>query len=137
MSPSQFVPDSTLHEALTEAMKRVVDFNASGKESLRILHMYFLAEVLKRYDGNQCRTARRLVTHRNTVTRQVEELNLEPLIEHLRKTNVPQMDLFYWEKRKGPRRSGLAQDAIVLHGHPQAKPNAFSQLSNRPAARSG
>jgi hypothetical protein len=118
-------------------MKLLVDFNADGEESMRTLQMYFVAAALTRYSGHRGRAARRLGVHRNTLYRQIEEFHLEPLIDQLRKTRVPQLKLFANALQGMPIRAGLAQDSVVIHLSPQGRNGAYPQLTNRVASGSG
>lgn len=126
----------TLAESLKETMKLLREWNASGEESLRVLRMYWTAEVLSAYSGNQCRAARRLGIHRNTIGRQIEELDLAAFLGGLVENHTPQMELFRTSVRKGPRRAGLAQDVFVLRRVPQGNSKAFRGLMHRAAAGS-
>ena len=129
MSP--VVENPTLHYALKETMKLLVDFNADGEESMRTLQMYFVAAVLTRYSGHRGRAAKRLGVHRNTLYREIEEFHLETLIDQLRKTRVPQLKLFANALRGVPIRAGYAQDVLVLNTNSQGKNSAYPQLTNR------
>lgn len=134
MSSGQVVSHPGLHRTLAEAAKVLLDFNASGKESLRILQTYVVAEALIRYHGNQSHAARRLGVHRNTLIRQVHELQLEPLIEELVKKSTPQFTLFPGLFRNFAVRTRHAQDVVLLQKRPQGKSQANSQDINRISA---
>jgi hypothetical protein len=112
-------------------MKLLVDFNADGEESMRTLQMYFVAAVLTRYSGHRGRAAKRLGVHRNTLYREIEEFNLQPLIDRLRKTRVPQLKLFANALQGVPIRAGYAQDVLVLNINSQGENSAYPQLTNR------
>jgi len=127
----------SIAEVMSEAMELLLDFNASGEESVRTLRMYLLAGVLKRYAGNQCRAARRLGIHRNTIRRQIEEFHLKPLVAELVKKHDPQLGLFKGRLGKPPARAGLAQDVLVLNRNSQRTNAAYQQLINRSASASG
>jgi hypothetical protein len=131
---SPVVENPTLHYALKEAMKLLVDFNADGEESMRTLQIYFVASVLRSVGGNKCRAARRLGVHRNTLWKYVEELHLQPLVEQLgqlRRTQVRQLNLFPSTFQVVPIRVGLAQDTLVLNRKSQGKNSVYPQLTNR------
>ncbi len=125
-----------LAEVLRPAMKALADFNASGSESMRVLQQFFLAEILTRCSGNKCRAARRLVVHRNTFGRQVEQLHLQPFIDRLRETMESEPRLFNTPIRKIPRPVGFAQDVLVINGNPQCKKGAYPQFTHKVASGS-
>src|SRR5262249_28432149 len=113
--------------ALREATNLLLDCKVR-KESLRTLHLYLVAVALQRHHGNKCRAARELGIHRNTMGRQIEELQLQPLVDQLRKTPTPQLKLFTSPVRKSPARAMLAQASTVFGGNSQGESNAFPQL---------
>ena len=133
---SQIALQPGLHEALTAAMERLLDFGANGDESIRVLEQYFLACALKRYRGNQCNVARRLQWGRTTIGRKVGDFDLYQLIRQIRNLPQPQMELFKGPIRKFPGRVGFAQDQFVLNRNSQARKGMNSQLTNRVAAGS-
>ncbi len=67
-------------------MKRELDtlvahMHASGipyAEGVREFKKRFILEVLARHRGNQCKAARELGMHRNTLSRTIVELDLNP-----------------------------------------------------------
>lgn len=67
-------------------MKRELDtlvaqMQASGityAEGVREFKKRFILEVLARHRGNQCKAARELGMHRNTLSRTIAELDLNP-----------------------------------------------------------
>ncbi|WP_114206271.1 helix-turn-helix domain-containing protein [Acidisarcina polymorpha] len=67
-------------------MKRELDslvahMHASGityAEGVREFKKRFILEVLARHRGNQCKAARELGMHRNTLSRTIAELDLNP-----------------------------------------------------------
>ena len=126
----------SLMEILTEASQALEAFNASGEESVRILHMCFVAAALTRYSGNKCRAARRLGIHRNTLYRQIEELQLQTFVDQLVKKGDPQLGLFHKAVRRGPARAGFAQDTLVLNRNSQGRNGTYPQLTNRVTLRS-
>jgi len=55
--------------------------HASGityEEGVREFKKRFILEVLARHRGNQCKAARELGMHRNTLSRTIAELDLNP-----------------------------------------------------------
>lgn len=124
---SRVEDNPTLHYALKEAMKLLVDFQADGESSKKTLEMYFLAAVLRSVSGNKERAARRLGLHRNTLYRRIHELGLDPLVAQLRKTRGKQGNLFGNALRGVPLRAGYAQDVTALTRFAQAKSKAFPQ----------
>lgn len=67
-------------------MKRELDnlvtqMHAGGityNEAVREFKKRFILEVLARHKGNQCKAAGELGMHRNTLSRTIAELNLDP-----------------------------------------------------------
>lgn len=67
-------------------MKRELDslvtqMHAGGityEEAVREFRKRFILEVLSHNRGNQCKAARELGMHRNTLSRTIAELNLDP-----------------------------------------------------------
>lgn len=47
-------------------------------EAVREFKKRFILEVLAHHKGNQCKAARELSMHRNTLSRTIAELNLDP-----------------------------------------------------------
>ncbi|MGH9616395.1 MAG: helix-turn-helix domain-containing protein [Acidobacteriaceae bacterium] len=59
----------------------VVQMYASGityEEAVREFRRRFIQEVLRNNKGNQCKAARQLGMHRNTLSRTLNELELDP-----------------------------------------------------------
>ncbi|HUZ05832.1 MAG TPA: helix-turn-helix domain-containing protein [Acidobacteriaceae bacterium] len=59
----------------------VVQMYASGityEEAVREFRRRYIQEVLANHNGNQCKAARELGVHRNTLSRMMTELNLDP-----------------------------------------------------------
>ena len=59
----------------------VIQMHSSGityAEAVREFKKRFILEVLARHRGNQCKAARELDMHRNTLSRTIAELNLDP-----------------------------------------------------------
>jgi DNA-binding NtrC family response regulator len=59
----------------------VTQMHASGitySEAVREFKKRFILEVLAQHRGNQCKAARELGMHRNTLSRTIAELNLDP-----------------------------------------------------------
>ncbi|HEX4019625.1 MAG TPA: helix-turn-helix domain-containing protein [Acidobacteriaceae bacterium] len=60
----------------------VVQMYASGityEEAVREFRRRYIQEVLANHKGNQCKAARELGVHRNTLSRMMTELNLDPV----------------------------------------------------------
>ena len=60
----------------------VIQMQASGityAEAVREFKKRFILEVLARHRGNQCKAARELQMHRNTLSRTIAELELDPV----------------------------------------------------------
>jgi DNA-binding NtrC family response regulator len=48
-------------------------------EAVREFRRRYIQEVLARHKGNQCKTARELGVHRNTLSRMMAELEMDPV----------------------------------------------------------
>jgi DNA-binding NtrC family response regulator len=60
----------------------VAHMHASGityAEGVREFKKRFILEVLARHRGNQCKAARELGMHRNTLSRTIAELDMDPV----------------------------------------------------------
>jgi len=60
----------------------VTQMHAGGitySEAVREFKKRYLLEVLASHRGNQCKTAKELGMHRNTLSRTIAELNIDPL----------------------------------------------------------
>lgn len=60
----------------------VIQMYASGityEEAVREFRRRYIQEVLANHKGNQCKAARELGVHRNTLSRMMTELNLDPV----------------------------------------------------------
>lgn len=60
----------------------VIQMQSSGityTEAVREFKKRFILEVLARHRGNQCKAARELNMHRNTLSRTIAELDLDPV----------------------------------------------------------
>jgi Fis family transcriptional regulator len=71
----------------------VSEMNTSGilyDEAVREFKKVFIAHVLEQNKGNQCKAAKQLGMHRNTLSRTITELSLD--IRPLRKSNAQSKD---------------------------------------------
>lgn len=71
----------------------VSEMHTSGilyDEAVREFKKVFIAHVLEQNKGNQCKAAKQLGMHRNTLSRTITELNLD--IRPLRKSNSQNKD---------------------------------------------
>jgi Fis family transcriptional regulator, factor for inversion stimulation protein len=60
----------------------VTQMHSSGityEEAVREFKKRFILEVLANHKGNQCKAARELGMHRNTLSRTIAELNIDPV----------------------------------------------------------
>ncbi|MGC9291110.1 MAG: helix-turn-helix domain-containing protein [Acidobacteriaceae bacterium] len=60
----------------------IVQMYASGityNEAVREFRRRYIQEVLARHKGNQCKAARELGVHRNTLSRMMAELEMDPV----------------------------------------------------------
>jgi Fis family transcriptional regulator len=79
----------------------VSEMNASGilyDEAVREFKKVFIVNVLEQNKGNQCKAAKQLGMHRNTLSRTITELELD--IRPLRKSQTSTKDK---EGRRPPR----------------------------------
>jgi Bacterial regulatory protein, Fis family len=67
------------------AVRLALDAGVKEVEAIRLFKRDLIAEALERAQGNQCRAAALLGLHRNTLTRQLEELELRELPGALRR----------------------------------------------------
>lgn len=99
-SPTRNARSATVHNRtllrkhrmtpIRETAKLVLDAGISWKQKGEVLDRELLVEALERTRGNMCRAARILQMHRNTVTRQLDRLQLRHLPRKLREANRQQ-----------------------------------------------
>ena len=73
----------------------VTQMHASGiayEEAVREFKKSFILEVLSRHRGNQCKAARELGMHRNTLSRTIAELSIDPAQIRLGLRRPPQRE---------------------------------------------
>lgn len=64
----------------------------SYDEAVREFKKSFIVEVLSRHRGNQCKAARELGMHRNTLSRTISELSIDPAQIRLGLRRPPQRE---------------------------------------------
>ena len=73
MSDSEVKPQLRLKERLEILCKEMVEKGILYSEAMAQFERCFIAEVLRKNDGNLLRTASRLGIHRNTLSKKVKE----------------------------------------------------------------
>lgn len=100
MKPDQPLPDlGAALETTIAAAKELVACGVPRDEARRIFDREWLAAALKREDGNQSAVARTFHVHRNTVGRDVEQLNLGLLANARKGPQAAQRRLFVGRRR--------------------------------------
>jgi DNA-binding protein Fis len=100
------MPQRRTQSQLQETVKLALDAGLRRDEVRKVFERALLAEALERAKGNQCHAADALGVHRNTLTRQIEELNLTGLPLAIRQANKqPKLPFM------GKRPSGIWVDA--------------------------
>jgi DNA-binding NtrC family response regulator len=73
MSEPEIRPQLRLKERLEMLCKEMIDKGILYSEAMERFERCFIAEVLRKNDGNLLRTASRLGIHRNTLSKKVKE----------------------------------------------------------------
>ena len=73
MSESEIKPPLRLKERLEILCKEMVDKGILYSEAMEQFERCFIAEVLRKNNGNLLRTASKLGIHRNTLSKKVKE----------------------------------------------------------------
>jgi DNA-binding NtrC family response regulator len=73
MSEPEIKPQLRLKERLEILCKEMIDKGILYSEAMEQFERCFIAEVLRKNDGNLLRTASRLGIHRNTLSKKVRE----------------------------------------------------------------
>jgi DNA-binding NtrC family response regulator len=73
MSEPEIKPQLRLKERLEILCKEMIDKGILYSEAVEQFERCFIAEVLRKNDGNILRTASRLGIHRNTLSKKVRE----------------------------------------------------------------
>jgi DNA-binding protein Fis len=73
MSDSEVKPQLRLKERLETLCKEMVDKGILYSEAMEHFERCFIAEVLRKNDGNLLRSASRLGIHRNTLSKKVKQ----------------------------------------------------------------
>ncbi len=73
MSEPEAKPQMRLKERLEILCKEMIDKGILYSEAMEQFEHCFIAEVLRKNDGNLLRTASRLGIHRNTLSKKVRE----------------------------------------------------------------
>jgi len=77
-------PETPLARAVAETSRLLLEYSYSEAEGVRLLKARMLLDALTDHGGNQCKAARALRLHRNTLSRQVEELRLLDRVTEIR-----------------------------------------------------
>lgn len=86
----------------------LIDAHIPQGEAAYLIKTALIVEALKRSGGNKCRAARMLGVHRNTFSRQLDEVGgLDPFIQDMKKVAARQFDLF------GKKRPSLRVEAVA------------------------
>lgn len=70
-------PGETLRDELAEYCKVLLDAGLSLSVSTRAFQKAYMIELLTRFGGNQCKAARDQGMHRNTLSRLLNELQID------------------------------------------------------------
>lgn len=89
-------------------MKRELDnlvtqMHAGGipyADAVREFKRRFILEVLVTHRGNQCKAAKELKMHRNTLSRTIAELNIDPAQIRLGRKRPPRSERLVFETRQ-------------------------------------
>lgn len=92
-------------------MKRELDnlisqMHAGGityDEAVREFKKRFILEVLSSHRGNQCKAAKELGVHRNTLSRILAELKIDPGVVRTAQRRPPQRERGSFEGKRGER----------------------------------
>jgi hypothetical protein len=76
--------DTPIAKAAAELSRLLIEYDYSQDEGLTLLQGRMILDVLAAKDGNQCKAARALRVHRNTLSRQIVELRLEGRVAEMR-----------------------------------------------------
>jgi len=83
--------ETPLFERVAREMLRAgITSQSEGTQQIRKAQ---IVELLREHHGNMCRVARVLGIHRNTLGRQIREMNLLPIAKQLRAEHRPQREL--------------------------------------------
>ena len=75
MTDQQHKPPLRLKERMEMLCTEMIDKGILYSEATEQFEKCFIAEVMRRNDGNLIRTAARLGIHRNTLSKKVKQLN--------------------------------------------------------------
>jgi Bacterial regulatory protein, Fis family len=93
------------------AAQQVLASGMSLSEGVRELRKAMIAESLETYHGNVCQTARALHMHRNTLSRQMDELRMRDVAAECRAERRMQRPLSYSRRQPGPSR--ISQERVT------------------------
>ncbi len=78
--------DKNLNEQMNAFVCKLIDTGVSREEAVKEFRKLFTVQVLTKNRGNQCKAARQLQVHRNTLTRELKSYNFD--MNRLRQMHV-------------------------------------------------
>lgn len=75
-----------MKDELERLIDQMVEHGIHYADALREFEKRFVGEILEKNKGNQSRAAHALGIHRNTLSRKIEELGLDSLPKHRKRT---------------------------------------------------
>jgi transcriptional regulator with GAF, ATPase, and Fis domain len=69
--------DSSLNQQMNQLVCALINYGITREEAVDHFKKIFTVQVLARSKGNQCKAARELGVHRNTLSREIKQSNID------------------------------------------------------------